>query len=163
MSSDLHLESTLEEAKKQDAGRVMAFPAHDVTCAVPMTAVHRILQEPKLTRMLQQPACARGFFDLDGTFVPVLDLCKRLGIEGPELQSPCVLIVNITPDEDRKHLLGLAFTGAPEIVEPKQEASNDPALLRQGGLSDQAIVQEILQTEDGGVLALLDFEKLLDF
>ncbi|MFZ2987831.1 chemotaxis protein CheW [Ideonella sp.] len=80
--------------------------------AVPIDAVHEILEVGRLTALPRTPAFVRGVMNLRGAVVPVIDLAALLGLD--------------TASQDRRTCIVVVEVSASRAAEGGLDAADDP-------------------------------------
>jgi purine-binding chemotaxis protein CheW len=129
--------SVNEEAEKSGqtgAGEVAEAPAQEIEMlsfrlsgeeyAVMVDDVREVLKLRDLTAVPNAPAHVLGVISLRGRMLPVMDLCKRLGLT-PGVRDDKSRIVVVSPDEEDAGLVVDRVTGIlrilPDAIKPSPE------------------------------------------
>jgi purine-binding chemotaxis protein CheW len=89
---------------------------------VPIAIVQEIVRVPEVTPVPDMPAFITGVINLRGKIVPVIDLSKRLKLEGTSLsRSSRILILEV-----EKKVIGLLVDAVTEIIRIPPESIEPP-------------------------------------
>jgi purine-binding chemotaxis protein CheW len=121
-------------------------------------SVQEIVRVPDVTEVPDAPNFLEGVINLRGKVIPVIDLRKRLRLDGKEkTKSTRVLVTEST--ESTGHLVGLLVDFVSEVRKVQPEAVEDPpemvSAVGVGYITGVAKVEEKL-------IILLDLKKVLD-
>ncbi len=121
---------------------------------VGIEAVHEIVKVPDITEVPDAPAFLQGVINLRGKIVPVVDLRKRMRLEGKEkTKSSRVLIT-----ENDGRLIGLLVDAVSEVLKvPPESVEAPPEMVSSVGVEYITGVAKV----DGGLIILLNLGKVL--
>ncbi len=91
---------------------------------VGIDSVHEIVKVPDITEVPDAPAYLVGVINLRGKIIPVVDLRKRLNLDGRERTKASRVL--ITENEGR--LIGLLVDAVSEVLKVAPEAVEAPAV-----------------------------------
>ncbi len=101
------------------------------TYGVPITSLHEIVRVPEITAVPDAPDYMEGVINLRGKIVSVIDLRKRLGIQGSGLQPA-------QPDSggraQRTALRPDGGLGFRSVEGARERYRTAPAIIQEGGL-----------------------------
>ncbi len=132
---------------------MLSFRLGDEEYAVMVDAVKEVLKNRELTSVPNAPDYILGIMSLRGPVLPVIDLCKRLGLpQGKKDEKSRIIVVSI--NEEDAGLYVDRVTGvvriSPDAVRPTPETIEHGAEFLQG----------IVRKEDK-LYILLDLEKAI--
>jgi purine-binding chemotaxis protein CheW len=97
--------------------KYLTFHLGHESYGVDVLAVREIIQMQSITSVPQMPAYVKGVINLRGKIIPVIDLRIKFGMKGNhELQSTCIIVVQIQNAENRNMLMGLVVDGVEEVL-----------------------------------------------
>lgn len=159
----------MEDIKEQDSmGEVqlVAFVLENEEFAVDIKQVSEVLKITKITPLPRSIDFIEGVINLRGEIIPVIDLCKKFGLERNDRrgESGRIIIVEIGDDE-----VGLIVDAVTEVIRlPKNSIQLPPTdvagtrndLIQGIGKMDERLIiilnlEKILTTEES-----INFEKL---
>lgn len=140
------------------AASLVTFAVGDQHYAVDSRRVREITGRHALARVPHAPASLPGVMNLRGAVVPVMDLARRLEVEGGGEPDRNVLVVEV-PHPEGPWSLGLLVREVLDVREADlSRAQAAPELGRRGARFTSGLLPE----EDGGALRLLDLGALAD-
>ncbi|HTF99618.1 MAG TPA: chemotaxis protein CheW [Nitrospirota bacterium] len=107
-----------ERVPEQTAAEIeiLAFRLGSEDYAVMVSDVREVLRTRELTRVPNAPAHILGVASLRGTMLPVIDLCRRLGLT-PGVRDEKTRVVVVNPDDEDVGLLVDRVLGVIRIPE----------------------------------------------
>jgi purine-binding chemotaxis protein CheW len=130
---------------------LLSFRLGGEAYAVWVKDVREVLTIRELTLVPNAPSYMLGVTSLRGAMLPVIDLCKRLGL-APGLRDEKSRIIVVSPDEEDVGLIVDRVTGVvrtmPDTIKPT------PENIEQGGEFLRGIVRK-----DDTLYILLDLDK----
>jgi chemotaxis-related protein WspB len=135
---------------------VLTFQIGDNRLALDIRRVREVVPRVRLDRVASAPPWLAGLFVYRGRPVPVLDLHRLLGAGDcpPHLSSRIVLVP--LPRDGGESLIGLLAAQVADIRDVRPTTQALPG-LNAPGQPDLGLTL----VEDGGILHLLDLERLL--
>jgi purine-binding chemotaxis protein CheW len=124
----------------------------DQRCALPLSAVERVVRMVEVTRLLDAPAIVAGIVNVEGRVMPVIDLRRRLALPERETALTDHLIVARTAQRPVA-LIADAVGGVVECSEADVFAADEIV----PGLQHIAGVARL----DDGMLVIHDLNRLL--
>ncbi len=120
---------------------------------VGIDAVHEIVKVPDITEVPDAPAFLQGVINLRGKIVPVVDLRKRMNLEGKEkTKSSRVLIT-----ENDGRLIGLLVDAVSEVLKvPPEAVEAPPEMISSVGVEYITGVAKV----EGSLIILLNLKKV---
>ncbi len=121
---------------------------------VGIDAVHEIVRVPDITEVPDAPVFLEGVINLRGKIVPVVDLRKRMKLDGKEkTKSSRVLIT-----ENDSRLVGLLVDAVSEVLKiPPESVEAPPEMISSIGVQYITGVAKV----EGRLIILLDLKKVL--
>jgi purine-binding chemotaxis protein CheW len=121
---------------------------------VGIDAVHEIVKVPDITEVPDAPAFLEGVINLRGKIVPVVDLRKRMRLDGRErTKSSRVLIT-----ENDKRLVGLLVDAVSEVLKLAPESVEaPPEMITSIGVEYITGVAKV----EGRLIILLNLKKVM--
>lgn len=121
---------------------------------VGINAVHEIVKVPDITEVPDAPAFLKGVINLRGKIVPVVDLRKRMNLDGKEkTKSTRVLIT-----ENDGRLVGLLVDAVSEVLKVNPDAVEaPPEMISAIGIE---YITGVAKVEDR-LIILLELKKVL--
>ncbi len=130
---------------------MLAFRLGDEEYAVMVDAVKEVLKTRELTSVPNAPDYVPGIMALRGSVLPVIDLCKRLGLPSGQKDDKSRIIVVTVNDEDAglyvDRVTGVARI-TPDAIRPTPETIERGAEFLRG-----------IARKDDRLYILLDLEK----
>lgn len=120
---------------------------------VGIESVHEIVKVPDITEVPDAPAFLQGVINLRGKIVPVVDLRKRMKLDGKErTKSSRVLIT-----ENDGRLVGLLVDAVSEVLKvPPESVEAPPEMISSIGVE---YITGVAKT-GGGLIILLNLKKV---
>jgi purine-binding chemotaxis protein CheW len=120
---------------------------------VGIDAVHEIVKVPDITEVPDAPAFLEGVINLRGKIVPVVDLRKRMRLDGKEkTKSSRVLIT-----ENDGRLVGLLVDAVSEVLKlPPDAVEAPPEMISSVGIEYITGVAKVA----GSLIILLNLKKV---
>jgi purine-binding chemotaxis protein CheW len=120
---------------------------------VGIESVHEIVKVPDITGVPDAPAFLQGVINLRGKIVPVVDLRKRMNLDGKEnTKSSRVLIT----DNDGR-LVGLLVDAVSEVLKvPPESVEAPPEMISSIGVEYITGVAKV----EGNLIILLNLKKV---
>ncbi len=121
---------------------------------VGIESVHEIVKVPDITEVPDAPVFLQGVINLRGKIVPVVDLRKRMNLEGKEkTKSSRVLIT-----ENDGRLIGLLVDAVSEVLKvPPEAVEAPPDMISSVGVQYITGVAKV----EGSLIILLNLGKVL--
>lgn len=143
-----------KQSGAQPAEQWLTFTLAEEAYAVGILSVREIRGWAGVSRIPQAPAHMLGVVNLRGTFVPVMDLRARFGLDAAALGDNTVIIVlNVA-----EHLLGVVVDGVSDVIDI------DPAGVKpvpdMGAVVDTRYLKGLV-THAERMVMLLDVDKLV--
>lgn len=148
---------TLEAAQANDpaACEFVAFRLAEQDFCIDITAVREIRGWSPTTPMPRTPDFISGLINLRGAVIPIIDLSLRFGFSKTETTERHVIIVVKISEQN----VGLLVDGVSDILtvdreqlQPTPEVGSDLA---------RAFVQNVIATEDGRMIRLIDLNQII--
>ncbi len=120
---------------------------------VGIESVHEIVKVPDITAVPDAPAFLEGVINLRGKIVPVVDLRKRMNLDGKEkTKSSRVLIT-----DNGGRLVGLLVDAVSEVLKvPPESVEAPPEMVSSVGVEYITGVAKV----DTGLIILLNLKKV---
>jgi purine-binding chemotaxis protein CheW len=121
---------------------------------VSIEEVHEIVRVPEITAVPDAPPFLEGMINLRGKIVPVIDLRRRLRLEGAARDKHTRVLVA----EDGGRLVGLLVDAVSEVLRvPEGSLEPPPEMISSIGVEYVSAVAKA----GGRLISLLDFHKVL--
>lgn len=121
---------------------------------VGIDAVHEIVKVPDITEVPDAPAYLVGVINLRGKIIPVVDLRKRLRLQGAERTKASRVLIT----ENGGRLLGLLVDAVSEVLKVQPEAVEPPPdMIASIGVEYIIGVAKV----EPRLIILLDLQKVL--
>jgi len=132
----------------------VVFQLEEELYGVDIHQVRHIEKLPPLTRVPNAPPFVRGVCNFRGSVIPVIDLKKRLDIQGSQDDANAkIIIVNIG-----RQTVGMTIDAAADVVSiNSQEVEPSPSLVT--GI-DVEFIQGVAKISNR-LLIILDLERIL--
>lgn len=121
---------------------LLSFTLAGQDYAVDIMLVREIRNWSQPTPLPKTPSYVRGVINLRGTVLPILDLARRLELEGETAQDRAVYIVL----NDAGRLFGITVDAVSDILTIPVEALQDPPSM--GGSTRDSCVKGLILDED---------------
>jgi len=143
-----------EEAKAAEEMQLVVFSLGREEFAVEVTQVREIMRMEEITRMPKSPHFVEGIINLRGQIIAVVELAKRLNLEGGERDSDTRIIV--VEAEDIK--VGMIVDSVSEVLRvDAEEVEPSPTLATD---ISSAFLEGVVK-KDNRLIILLDLTKVL--
>jgi purine-binding chemotaxis protein CheW len=77
-------------------GQIVVFTLDDLTCALPVGEVERVIYALEINRLPKAPEVIAGVINLGGRIIPVVDVRKRVGALSREIEPDDQFIIAAT-------------------------------------------------------------------
>jgi purine-binding chemotaxis protein CheW len=142
-----------EEAAPIQELELLSFRLGDEEYAVPVDAVKEVLKNRDLTPVPNAPDYVLGVMSLRGPVLPVIDLCRRLGLPpGKNDEKSRIIVVSVNEEDAGIHVDRV--TGVVRI--PPESVRPTPETIEHGAEFLKGIVRK-----DDRLYILLDIEKAI--
>jgi len=131
--------------------QLVTFEVGGEEFGVDIQNVQEINRLTEITKVPRAPAFVEGVINLRGKVIPVVNLNKRLTLEGRGRDKNARIIVVETDD---KKTLGFIVDSVSKIVRVPRDAIERPPMI-----DKDECIGGVAKTEDG-LITLLDLEKL---
>jgi purine-binding chemotaxis protein CheW len=150
----------------QDAGRqYLSFVMEQEEYAVSILSVREIRGWEPVTPIPNTPEYVKGFINLRGRVVPIIDLRQRFNLPLKEYsRTTVVIILNVDETDNNSELVGIIVDAVSEVYDIKQgDIRSAPKL---GGHIETRYIKGIAEIGDKNiiltdVMSLLDAEELI--
>lgn len=132
--------------------RLVTFTLDDQRYAVMLERVERVIRAVEPTPLPEAPPIILGVINLAGEVVPLVDVCKRLGRPGRELDPADHLIIARTP----RRIVALAVDAVTGIMTCPEEAIVRAEQILPGLHTVGGII-----TLDDGLMLIYDIDRFL--
>jgi len=120
---------------------------------VGIDAVHEIVKVPDITEVPDAPAFLQGVINLRGKIVPVVDLRKRMNLDGKERTKASRVLIT----ENDGRLVGLLVDAVSEVLKvPPESVEAPPEMISSIGIEYITGVAKM----GGGLIILLNLKKV---
>ena len=120
---------------------------------VGIDAVHEIVKVPDITEVPDAPAFLEGVINLRGKIVPVVDLRKRMNLDGKERTKASRVLIT----ENDGRLVGLLVDAVSEVLKvPPESVEAPPEMISSIGIEYITGVAKM----GGGLIILLNLKKV---
>lgn len=147
----------MAEGEKQIENReeqIVLFQLADQIYGIDISSVVEIIRMERITKVPHMPHFVEGVINLRGKIIPVIDLCKRFGLEQmEETGSSRVIIVNVA-----SNTVGMIVDGVSEVLRIPLDSIDPPPSMIHG--IDATYLRGIAILEEQLVI-LLNLEKVL--
>jgi len=146
----------MEETSFALAGdlQLVAFNVGRENFGVDVRKVEGVISLVDITRMPRAPDFVEGIINLRGQIIAVIDLAKRLGIEGTERSEKTRIVVV----ESRDVKVGL-IADSPEVITISAENVEPSPAIAVGGV-ESAFIKGVVKMDEK-LLILLDVDEVL--
>jgi len=142
------------------AGKFLSFRVGQDEYGVEILKVQEILGGSGIARLPRAPEAVRGWIDLRGRRIPVVDVRTCLHLPpGPESELNCVIVAEI-PGEDGDFTVGLLVDEVREVLNIREAEIHAPP-LGGGGMEELDFINGLGKLADRDVV-LVDVQHLLD-
>jgi len=155
-----------EDDLNLDIQQYLSFIMDAEEYAVGILSVREIRGWEPVTPIPNSPEYVKGFINLRGSVVPIIDLRQRFNLEVKEFTDiTVVIILNIDKTNEGKELVGIVVDAVSEVYDIKSDNIKPPPKLG-GHISAQYIKgiakiggKNIILTD---VMSLIDADELLE-
>ena len=120
---------------------------------VGIESVHEIVKVPDITEVPDAPAFLQGVINLRGKIVPVVDLRKRMHLDGKERTKTSRVLIT----ENDERLVGLLVDAVSEVLKlPPESVEAPPEMISSIGVEYITGVAKV----GGNLIILLNLEKV---
>jgi len=144
--ADLAAERAVEEREQRDSYHLVTFGLGRECYGVPIESVQEIIRAAGITPVPGAPCHVRGVINLRGRIIPVVDLRKRLGLDGREAS-----------EEQRIMVVELGARRLGMLVDSVSQVIRVPAALV------EEIPEEAVSVDEKYVLGVGKLEERLVF
>lgn len=155
-----------DTAEKAKIEQYLSFIMDKEEYAVGILSVREIRGWEAVTPIPNTPEYVKGFINLRGIIVPIIDLRQRFNLEVVEYcNTTVVIILNTTDDKDCKNLVGIIVDAVSEVYNIAIDSIRDTPNL--GSQIDTRFIKGIVEIDNKMIIltevqTLLDAEELFD-
>ena len=153
-------QSEREAAENNENGivtcQLVVFKLANEEYALRIEEIKEVVLTPGITHIPQVPEYIRGVANVRGNILAIVDLQKRLGIEGESMDHSRFTLVL----DDENHKVGILVQEVPNtvsIAEKNLDASNP--YIQESAIEERAI--QALAKIDGRLIILLNIKNIL--
>ena len=144
----------LEQRVEVERERFVLFKVGRTRCALGMDVVRQVIRPSRITRVPRVPHYILGVANLRGRILPVVDLCRRLGLRSATSSKPRVVVTQV--DEAMvgylvSEVMGTAFYAPGEI---------QPPLALEGSISLE-LVRGVVAAGGRNIILLLNLRAMI--
>jgi purine-binding chemotaxis protein CheW len=112
------------------ADKYLSFRLGGESYGLPIRCVTEIIELPRISPVPDMPAWIKGFMNLRGAVIPVMDLRRRLGMEERAFDDrTCVVVTEVSRPGGGALAVGLVVDTVEEVVEiPERDVEQVPRL-----------------------------------
>lgn len=141
-----------------DEDKYLTFEIGVKTFGINIEPVKEIIEYEHLTRIPMTPGYIRGVVNLRGNVVPIIDLAKRLDLDGRELSKRTCLIILQLATEDETMDIGILVDSVSEVLDlPADEIEPAPSF----GVEVRSDFIDGMGKIQGKFVTILDVDKVL--
>ncbi len=156
----MSLEQNAMVANQADIEQFLSFFIENEEFAVSILAVREIRGWEKVTPIPNTPDYVKGFINLRGRVVPIIDLRQRFNMDLKEYtRTTVVIILNMDEADPNSELVGIVVDAVSEVYDIKPENVRPAPKL--GGHIEAKYINGIAEIGDKNVI-LTDVMSLLD-
>lgn len=144
----------------EELNKYLTFRLGDADFGIDLLRIKEIIEYASVCDIPMAPPHIRGVINLRGNVVPVIDLAKRIGIDGDEKSSKrsCIIIIDVKT-EDESIDLGVVVDGVNKVYEIEEdEVEHAPAF----GANIRADFIKGMGRIDRQFITLLKLSQVLD-
>lgn len=150
-------EQTLVESLEKDTveGKYLTFWTDGQLYGAPIALVLQIVGVQNITTVPEFPEYAKGFINLRGIIIPVIDVRLRFGMQEKEYdEKTCIIVSNLNDKQ-----IGFIVDAVDSVIDIDDKQISLPPTVTARTASNY--LTGVAQLKDGGVALLLDIERLL--
>lgn len=141
-----------------DEDKYLTFEIGEKTFGINIEPVKEIIEYERLTRIPMTPAYIRGVVNLRGNVVPIIDLAKRLDLDGRELSKRTCLIILQLAAGDETMDIGILVDSVSEVLDvPAENIEPAPSF----GVEVRSDFVDGMGKIQGHFVIILDIDKVL--
>lgn len=134
--------------------QLVVFQLAQQTYGIDIASVFEIIRMEKITKVPRTPDFVEGVINLRGKIIPVIDLCKRFGLDCSDAtNSSRIIIVDVDGNT-----IGMIVDAVSEVLSVPVDSIEPPPSMIHG--IDAAYLRGIAILE-GGLIILLNLGKIL--
>jgi len=149
----------VKQTEIQETGQelqLVGFKLSDEQFGVEILCVREIIRVVSITRVPRAPGFVEGIINLRGEVIPVIDLRKRLNLEGREFDNSTRLIVVELNDQQ----IGFIVDSVSQVLRVPADAIEEPPEMVTG--IDSEFILGVTRIDDGErLLLILDLKRIL--
>ncbi len=108
----------VSEVSKKLAGKYLTFRLGNEEYGLQILKVQEIIQMQQITRIPQTPDFILGVINLRGKIIPVLDLCRKFGLQTLQnTDKTCIIVVQISDSKGEKITIGIRIDEVKEVID----------------------------------------------
>ena len=154
------VESTESSQEKPNIEQYLSFIMDAEEYAVGILSVREIRGWEAVTPIPNTPDYVKGFINLRGIVVPIIDLRQRFNLEVIDYcDTTVVIILNTTDEKDCKKLVGIIVDAVAEVYDIARDSIRESPNL--GGNIDTKFIKGIVEIENKMVI-LTEVQTLLN-
>jgi len=157
---NMRQESNEESTDKTNIEQYLSFIMDTEEYAVGILSVREIRGWESVTPIPNTPEYVKGFINLRGIVVPIIDLRQRFNLDVVEYcETTVVIILNTTDQIDCQQLVGIIVDAVSEVYDIDTDSIRDAPNL--GSQIDTQFIKGIVEINDKMII-LTEVQTLLD-
>jgi len=153
-------EDSEKNADKAKVEQYLSFIMDTEEYAVGILSVREIRGWESVTPIPNTPDYVKGFINLRGIVVPIIDLRQRFNLDVVEYtDTTVVIILNTTDQIDCQNLVGIIVDAVSEVYDIAPDSVREPPNL--GSQIDTRFIKGIVEINDKMII-LTEVQTLLD-
>ena len=150
----------VEDRKEKSVEQYLSFIMDSEEYAVGILSVREIRGWEKVTPIPNTPDYVKGFINLRGIVVPIIDLRQRFNLEVVEYSDTTVVIIlNTTEEKNCKKLVGIVVDAVSEVYDITTDSIREAPDLGSG--IDTRYIKGIVDIDDKMII-LSEVQTLLN-
>lgn len=135
----------------KDMRSFVRFNLGNVDLAVPIEKVKEVIEVDEVSPLPGAPDYVRGMFNLRNSVIAIIDLLKKLDVRTEEASNKVIVLEDVPAGLVVTRLRGI-FRTEEENIQPAEDLAG----------VEESLLEGIIKTEEGGVIFILDVEKVVE-
>ena len=154
------MEEEKNEERRDPAQEVqlVAFILENEEFAVNIHKVREVIKLPQITPLPRTVDFIEGVINLRGDIIPVIDLCKRFGLERPEERDEQSRIIIVEAEIEGSGEVGLIVDAVTEVIRMDKDLIQPPPTNVSGARAD--LIQGVGRLDER-LIIMLNLQEIL--
>ncbi len=144
-------EEEIERTEVKEMRSFVRFDLGNVDMVIPIEKVKEVIEVDEVSPLPGAPDYVRGMFNLRNSVIAIIDLPKKLDVKTEGDSNKVIVLEDIPAGLVVTKLKGI-FRTEEENIQPAEDLAG----------VEENLLEGIIKTEDGGVIFILDVDKVIE-